>query len=431
MTKSINGLSVPAAEMVHAIETLTLRNDLKFLTLLPWSSVFVEGSLAQFRRWCPCCYEEWRAKGEAVYEPLIWVFREVQYCSRHERFLCSQCPFCNQTQPLLAPRSRPGCCSKCKMWLGEANTPSAIRAEGLQEDVDLEYQKWCVENIGDLLATAPRLLTKPSREKCAQSLTYCVKRNSANNKISLDDFLSISPKQINRWRRGEVQPQLLTLLRICKHSDVKLVDYLLGKLICDSSAKQVRQKGSIKYYTKADWKLIANKLRRIIRNKRLPPSLSKIAEQLEVNISTLMKNLTDLCNEILARRESYQKNRYMDIEAELDSIIKTKECPPPSVRQVAKRVKFHEIALVKKFPAQCEIISARFLEYCEAFKVERRRQLEEEVRQIALSLHAQGIRPSFPKVGEQLSVPSRMSSEEARTVLRSVQEELGYREQLS
>ena len=426
--ESINGLGIRAAEIIHAVETLTLRDDLKYITLLPWSSVLVgNGLLAQVRRWCPCCYKEWRARGKAVYEPLIWVFREVQYCSRHKRFLSSQCPFCKRTQPLLAPRSRPGCCSRCKMWLGEVTSLPPICAEELQEGVDLEYQKWCVENVGDLLATAPRLLTKQSREKCAQSLTYCVRRNCANDKISLADFLSISPEQISRWRRGKVQPQLSTLLRICRHSDVKLVDYLLGKLICDSPAEQIGQKGPRKYHTKADWKLVANKLRRMIRAKRLPPSLKKIGEKLEVNVTTLRFNLPNLCNEIVARRESYQKNRHMEIEAKLESIIKTKECPSPSVRQVAKRVRFDEMALVKKFPAQCEMISTRFLEYCEALKIERRRQLEEEVRQIALSLHGQGIRPSFPKVGERLSVPSRMSGEDARTVLRSVQEELGYR----
>lgn len=424
----INSIDVSATQAVHAIESLTLRNDITFLTLLPWSNVLVNlGLLAPNRQWCPYCYEEWRSMGHVVYEPLLWIFRDVRFCLRHERYLNSQCTFCSRTQSWITSLSRPGYCSRCNMWLGNECTKQSSDTKGFQESDELKYQKWCVDNIGEILATATQLLTTPKKDRCAKSLAHCIGKGTANTTSSLAALLQVHPNQVTCWRSGRVQPQLPIILRICNNSGVRLVEYLTGNLDCDSHTKLGRQTGTLNYYTKEDWKRIARRLKRIIREKKLPPSESQIAKQLKINRSTLRVNLPDLCNEILVLRKSCRKKRYLAIETELTSIIIKKEFPPPSVAQVAKRVKFNRIALKKRFPEQCKEISERFFAYCKTLKADWRRQLEEEIRQVAIELHKDGIRPSFPEVRGRLAVPSRMSDENARMILRQVQRALGYR----
>jgi hypothetical protein len=53
---ALNGTGLMAANLIHALEVLTLRQDLRFLTLLFWEQVLsVRSLLRRFRAWCPTC----------------------------------------------------------------------------------------------------------------------------------------------------------------------------------------------------------------------------------------------------------------------------------------------------------------------------------------------------------------------------------------
>ncbi|HBB87930.1 MAG TPA: hypothetical protein DC047_09970 [Blastocatellia bacterium] len=79
--KAINGTGVIARNWLSVIETLTMRNDLRFSTMLPWADVLsLRNLFRQTRAWCPSCYEEWRANYQIVYEPLLWTLRDVEIC---------------------------------------------------------------------------------------------------------------------------------------------------------------------------------------------------------------------------------------------------------------------------------------------------------------------------------------------------------------
>ena len=50
--RALNGTQTRARQLVKALEALTLRRDLQFLTLLPWAFVFpVLGLLKRFQAW--------------------------------------------------------------------------------------------------------------------------------------------------------------------------------------------------------------------------------------------------------------------------------------------------------------------------------------------------------------------------------------------
>ena len=65
---SLNGSGPCFVQWVEILESLTARNDLRALTLLPWRGVLSgDGVLRRYRAWCPRCYEECRDHESAVY----------------------------------------------------------------------------------------------------------------------------------------------------------------------------------------------------------------------------------------------------------------------------------------------------------------------------------------------------------------------------
>ncbi|MGK7956010.1 MAG: TniQ family protein, partial [Crocosphaera sp.] len=77
--RALNGTRRNAAQLVQALETLTLRTELRCLTMLPWREVFpVRGLLKHFQAWCPLSLEEWLEKREVIYLPLLWTLNVVK-----------------------------------------------------------------------------------------------------------------------------------------------------------------------------------------------------------------------------------------------------------------------------------------------------------------------------------------------------------------
>lgn len=105
----LNAIGSPAIAMVHDLEQLTLRAGLRNLTLLNWAEVLsIRNLVRQVKAWCPICYQEWRTRGQIVYDPLLWVLEPVTMCMRHHCRLSTRCPHqgCQQSVPLLAWRSQ-------------------------------------------------------------------------------------------------------------------------------------------------------------------------------------------------------------------------------------------------------------------------------------------------------------------------------------
>src|SRR5260370_39680462 len=56
---AINGIGSLASQWVQAVEELTLRRNLRFLTMLTWSTVIdFHAVVHNTRAWCPSCYAD-------------------------------------------------------------------------------------------------------------------------------------------------------------------------------------------------------------------------------------------------------------------------------------------------------------------------------------------------------------------------------------
>lgn len=163
-TKIINGIETGIIKLIHALDSLTLRNDLKFLTMLNWAEripklIF----LHSVRAWCRIYYENWHRNQQIIYEPLLWSLKKVKVCVHHNQHLYTKSPYSQRENKLSDWNSRPGSCSKCKEWLGLSKEKVSLKPIQLQE-TEIEWQDWVTQNLGDLIAAAPTLSPLPQRK---------------------------------------------------------------------------------------------------------------------------------------------------------------------------------------------------------------------------------------------------------------------------
>lgn len=87
-TAALNGTGIMASSLVDALEKLTKRKDLRFLTLLPWAELLPSRKLLRrHRAWCSQCFEEWKQNEQNIIEPLLWSLEVVKVCPNHYQLL--------------------------------------------------------------------------------------------------------------------------------------------------------------------------------------------------------------------------------------------------------------------------------------------------------------------------------------------------------
>ncbi len=152
---AINGMRDMTRSLVLALAKLTLRQDLRYLSCLTWKGIIKDrGLFRQDKAWCPQCFEARRQEGNPIYEPLLWSFRDVNFCPQHNCQLIDRCPHCDSSQKAIANSSRLGFCSRCKSWLG--NQPQQETGDNIQENL------LNIKGIGDLIAITPSLILPPN-----------------------------------------------------------------------------------------------------------------------------------------------------------------------------------------------------------------------------------------------------------------------------
>jgi TniQ len=228
----LNGSTAKTSDMVQALEQLTLRQDLRFLTMLTWRNVLsTRKLLKRARAWCPLCYEEWREKGQIVYEPLIWTLEDVSICPGHRSQLHTRCPYtdCHLSQPPLASHSQPGFCSRCSRWLGIPLQSQGERrcAAGNKER---EWEQWKVNAVGELLSNAPSLSIEPQRERILSSINKYAEKLTGGKMLKLLNQVQYSPRAITSWLYEGVEPQLGSLLHFCFDLGASPLRLLIGEV---------------------------------------------------------------------------------------------------------------------------------------------------------------------------------------------------------
>jgi transcriptional regulator with XRE-family HTH domain len=371
--QALNGTGSMARDFAQTLETLTLRNDLSSLTLVNWTEVIPAKSLFRtYKAWCPSCYQNWLISGQIIYEPLQWVIEAVKFCSRHQQPLHHKCPCCEHKIPILTWRSRPGYCSNCGKWLGSSQSTGVVDSTNLSVD-ELAKQIWLIDAIGELLAHTPYLLSPVSKKSVAQSLRTSVDIVTDGNVAAFARLLGIPKNTFWGWYTGKNLPLLEHLLKICRFLGVSIVDFVTQETLDISSFQRNNQ-------------IIFTEQQK----SRKPPTLLD------------SQHIQDT---LLAVLESYDE-------------------PPPTMQEVANYSNYDRRTIFRHFPDLSRAISAKFRKYKKTLHLQKLEQSCNEVQQIALQLHSQGIYPSEAFVAGLMTMPGYLRYKAVRGTLQEVQFEI-------
>lgn len=366
-TGTVNGTGVIAFDLVQALEKLTFRKDLTFLTLLKWSQVFPQRQLTRpVKAWCPICYQNWFSDNKIIYDPLLWSFQEVNICLKHKIPLKTCCPHCYSELPPLASNSRPGYCNYCEQWLGQE---ISINITALENE---NWQVWVINNLGSILANSPNL-SIIAKEQVAQSLQASIEQTTQGNIAAFARLIGFPKNQVWMWSKGKVLPQLSVLLKICYLFNLSLLEFLTN-----------------------------NKL------KLNFCSNSKSVNQDRISLKKRISNL-------------------IFVEKSLKSILSESPEKPPSLTAVAKQLGFNRRTLTRSFPELCQAISARYLEYRKSCRLQKIQQCTLEIEQAVVELDKKGIYPSESNVSKLLSQPGYFREKEVRAALNKARQKLGIK----
>jgi DNA-binding Xre family transcriptional regulator len=132
--------------LVTTFESLTVRDDLQFLTMLPWEILIAsEGLIDRRQKWCPACLKE------TPYERLLWTLAEAKCCPVHGIELEQACTSCGAVGR--ASSSRPSW-AYCRCGFDHGEGKQARQAD--------EDSIWASNQLSKLLAHA---YSRPSIEK--------------------------------------------------------------------------------------------------------------------------------------------------------------------------------------------------------------------------------------------------------------------------
>lgn len=377
-THTINGRGAPAADFVHALESLTYRRDLRYLTLLPWAEVLpIQGGFQRrARAWCPQCLRTWRADAKAFYEPLLWTLKPVRLCALHRRPLCFLCPSCKRQNGTFDPRTRAGHCSRCGQWLALTTSDGVLSDKPALRHEDLDWGDWVATVLGEILAAAPGLPFAPARAGIARVISLCVEGMVDGNASAFARLMDAGRGEVRKWQKGKAQPKFSTLLSLSYRLGISLLSLLSG------SVTSVPQEFA----------------------RPFPSQLSKAP-------STL--------------KEPRRSSRRMDTVTVLQTLqAALNESPPPSVRQVTQRTNHDKPMIYRYFPELCRAIARRFADYRKVQAVVRRDRARADVREAAYLLHARGVRITRKHLRPLLASSDYTNLEEGRDALRHVREEL-------
>ncbi|MEC4813049.1 MAG: TniQ family protein [Scytonema sp. PMC 1069.18] len=375
---ALNGTGDVATDLVQALQRLTLREDLHFLTLLFWAKIVPTRNLFRNQKaWCAVCYENWRLRTQVIYEPLLWTISSVKVCSLHQIHLCCTCPHCYEQLPLLSWRTRPGYCSNCGEWLGiNLNAETSIELLNTQtlSKGELQWHTWVVRVIGELFSSTPSFKLPPSQENIAKSLSLIIERVTEGNIAAFARLLEIPKNTLWMWQSGKALPQLDTWLKICYCLEISLLEFLNIEQLGDTSFSVVLHKG--------------------LRASPTP------------RVSPKTFNSNQVRNALLIFLQNEQE-------------------PPLTMKEVAKRLGYDRRTIFRHFPDLCHAISDKYRNYRKACYAKKIEQSCEEVQQIVLKLHHQAEYPSEARVSELMTNPGYLRYKQVRATLNETRRKLG------
>jgi AraC-like DNA-binding protein len=405
--RALNGMGPTAAACVQALESLTTRTDLRWLTTMIWQGVFtIQYWLRPARAWCPACFESQRREERVVFEPLLWASRVVTVCPTHKRALVTVCPHCRDESPPLTRKSRIGYCPKCLRWLGSMDDAEQPPNESLT--VDLDWRIWAAKAIGELFAAPPRMVVPPQRATLRETIARCVDHFTEGSIHAFARHFGIADDLLRLCLKKQTPPGVKLALRIGYLSGVSPVELVTGTAVFPDPASRQEM------FVCPSTQHIHGKRRRYDQerlilqealNETPPPSPAEVEARLKYRPTNYFRHAhPELHRQIKARHTAFrqEQKRPRMIKQVINGLIAERiinaalqEHPPPSTLEVARRVGYSESkGLKQRFPEFHRQVTDRYREY--------QKQLDEAVRNCFQSAMSEDPPPTVPELARRL-----------------------------
>ena len=367
--RAMNGIGITATDWVGALQDLTCRQELRFLTMLPLKDLFsIQKLLRKSRAWCPECYECWKQIGTPIYEPLQWALEVVTVCPAHRRILNTSCPHCKRRIPVLPRLSVPGICSNCKQWLG-ISTLSRPVGKDLLVDPQMEWQSWVVLQLGSILSALPELKLQINKAVFTNLVNLCLQRlTKGRSQLFSQRVKSFSPSTLEAWLQGNTGPQIGKIMRLCYEAGVPFAEFLLFGQVREERSSvlvftQLRESPAL---TDEDAIRMKMSLQEML-NEDPPPSIFEAADRLGCHYLTVKKYQPELYNLIREKHSKSRAERFNKRRIGSAISLAKEETPPPSLSSLARRLGCSRAFLTQSFREDSSIIAQRHAEYRRVF----------------------------------------------------------------
>ena len=186
-TINLNGVKPFVKECVQGLEHKTGNKNLHLLTMLSWANILNSTGIFKTQRsWCPECYNEMYSKFQEVYDPLVWFFKQIKLCPKHNNVRLKK----------------------------EEN----------------EWQNWIVKNIGRVLL-ANYNMEPPRTNRVFSIVNQCYEELFKGNKDLFCKCMNLHSVTLCTMKNKQTKVHLNTLLKLSYCTDVDLVDLVSNNII--------------------------------------------------------------------------------------------------------------------------------------------------------------------------------------------------------
>jgi len=225
---AMSGFGQNAADWSRALNLLTGREDLQYLTLIHLQDLLSNFLLAsKCGRYCPQCYAEDVSRETDCYNRLLWTFDIVKACPIHELELMEGCS-CGKSRNTRRKCFVPGRCPYCAQNLSQGNSRRAS-----SRDVDAARR---VAELLDVAQFFEEILPEPGG--VAQFLRHAIATLAQGVSAHLASALGVTKSSMHGWQNGHVVPSFPVVLRIAQYCNVGISDVLLGNELVMSPNEQ-------------------------------------------------------------------------------------------------------------------------------------------------------------------------------------------------
>jgi len=435
VTQGINGFGDICLDYVQALEKLTVRNDIIYLTMLSWTSIInVRKIVDNHRKWCSACLDEWKKQERPIYEPLIWYLRGSKYCTMHKNRLSEKCWNCSKKLMYLHGEIRMGYCQYCQEWLGKTKN---YKIKEAQCHVTSK-EKALVNDYGLLLEMAPKILEVPLKYKSIIIIKE-IKDELGIYVKELAEFFLVSPSSIFGWLNGRKYPSIDSLFEFSYHSNVKLYNLLteeisqykeeMNNLMLIIKAKDSKKKMNIKnrQFKKSSLKDVLEKELESTESK----SLADIRIKYGYASVTIKKHFPNLYRKIKLKhkihKDSIIKKRNDERKEALERVLNDNLYEDLSLYLILQKLEISRSAGRTNFSEVCNKISKRYKNHQLKMKEERKIRIIKEIEHYTYYLYKQGIYPSGHQLTKYLSEPACLLKPVFRETYLDLLKKLGYR----